>query len=89
VGKGIFSSGVNSHVVKPISHLHIGWTGVRTWVMWDLWWAKWLWDMFFSEFFHFVLSISLHRGSAYTHITLGMNSSQTWSNPIDVNNINK
>jgi hypothetical protein len=31
--------------------------------MWDLWWTKWHWAMFFSEFFGFPLSISFHRRS--------------------------
>jgi hypothetical protein len=31
--------------------------------MWDLWWAKWHWDKFFSEYFGFPLSISFHRCS--------------------------
>jgi hypothetical protein len=31
--------------------------------MWDLWWIKWHWDRFFSEFFCFLLSISFHRRS--------------------------
>jgi hypothetical protein len=25
--------------------------------MWDLWWTKWHWDRFFSEFFRFPLSV--------------------------------
>jgi hypothetical protein len=29
--------------------------------MWDLWWTKWHWDRFFSEYFDFLLSISFHR----------------------------
>jgi hypothetical protein len=29
--------------------------------IWDLWWKKWHWDRFFSEFFGFTLSISFHR----------------------------
>jgi hypothetical protein len=29
--------------------------------MWDLWWTKWHWDRFFSEYFGFVLSVSFHR----------------------------
>jgi hypothetical protein len=31
-------------------------------VQWDLWWTKWHWDRFLSEFFGFPLSISFHRG---------------------------
>jgi hypothetical protein len=31
--------------------------------MWDLWWTKWHWDRFFSEYFGFPLSVSLHRCS--------------------------
>jgi hypothetical protein len=31
--------------------------------MWDLWWTNWHWDMFFSEYFGFPLSISFHRCS--------------------------
>jgi hypothetical protein len=26
--------------------------------MWDLWWTKWHWDRFFSEYFGFLLSTS-------------------------------
>jgi hypothetical protein len=29
--------------------------------MWDLWWTKWHWDRFFSEYFSFPLSISFNR----------------------------
>jgi hypothetical protein len=29
--------------------------------MWDLWWTKWHWDRFFSEYFGFPLLISFHR----------------------------
>jgi hypothetical protein len=28
--------------------------------MWDLWWKKWHWDRYFSEYFGFPLPISLH-----------------------------
>jgi hypothetical protein len=31
--------------------------------VWDLWWTKWHWDRFFSEYFGFPLSISFHRCS--------------------------
>jgi uncharacterized membrane protein YiaA len=31
--------------------------------MWDLWWTKWHWDRFFSEYFGFPLSISFYRCS--------------------------
>jgi hypothetical protein len=31
--------------------------------VWDLWWTKWHWDRFFSEFFGFPLSVSFHRRS--------------------------
>jgi hypothetical protein len=31
-------------------------------IQWDLWWTKWHWDGFFSEFFDFPLSISSHHG---------------------------
>jgi hypothetical protein len=31
--------------------------------MWDLWWTKWHWDKFFSEYFGFSVSISFHRCS--------------------------
>jgi hypothetical protein len=31
--------------------------------MWDLWWTKWHWDRFFSEFFGFASAISFHCGS--------------------------
>jgi hypothetical protein len=32
--------------------------------MWDLWWAKWHWDRFFSEYFGFPLSVILYGGEA-------------------------
>jgi hypothetical protein len=31
--------------------------------MWNLWWTKWHWDRFFSEYFGFALSVSFHRCS--------------------------
>jgi hypothetical protein len=38
---------------------------VRSWgqSMWDLWWTKWHWDRFFSEYFSFPLSISFQQCS--------------------------
>jgi hypothetical protein len=39
--------------------------------MWDLWWTKWHSDWFFSEFFGFLSSISLHRGSSHPGIEQG------------------
>jgi hypothetical protein len=38
--------------------------------MWDLWWTKWHWDRFFSEFFNFFLPISFHQGSILIYIIL-------------------
>jgi hypothetical protein len=40
--------------------------------MWDLWWIKWHWDRFFSEFLGFILSVSFHHGSTYSYITWGI-----------------
>jgi hypothetical protein len=61
--------------------------------VWDLWWTKWHWDRFHSECFGFHLSILFHHGSPHSYIIWGMNnrlvggrSSETWSNPIDMNN---
>jgi hypothetical protein len=61
--------------------------------MWDVWWKKWQWDRFFSEFFGFPLSISFHHHSPYSYIIWGMNnmsisgsSSETSSHPIKNNN---
>ena len=31
--------------------------------MWDLWWTKWHWGRFFSEYFGFPLAISFHQCS--------------------------
>jgi hypothetical protein len=42
--------------------------------MWDLWWTKWHWDRFFSEFFDFPLSISFHLGSPNSYIIWGMDN---------------
>jgi hypothetical protein len=60
----------------------------------DLWWVKWYWDRFLSEF----LGFSSHYHSiwaVHTHIMWGMNnrhvrgrSSETWSRPINMNNNN-
>jgi hypothetical protein len=35
--------------------------------MWDLWWTKWHWDRFFSEFFGFPLSIYHSTVALQTH----------------------
>jgi len=35
--------------------------------VWDLWWTKWHWDRFCSEFFGFLLSASFYRGSPYSY----------------------
>jgi hypothetical protein len=35
--------------------------------MWDLWWAKWHWERFFSEFFGFSVNISFHRRSPHSY----------------------
>jgi hypothetical protein len=40
--------------------------------MWDLWWTKWHWDRFFSEFFGFPLSIYYSTVVLRTHIVWGM-----------------
>jgi hypothetical protein len=60
--------------------------------MWNLWWTKWHWDRFYSEFFSYSRSISFHCGSPYSYITCGMNnrttgghSSETQSHPINMN----
>jgi hypothetical protein len=60
--------------------------------MWDLWWTKWHWYRFFSEFFGFALSVSFCRGSARSCIVWGMNnrpirdrSSEIYSHPIKIN----
>jgi hypothetical protein len=37
----------------------------------DFWWTNWHWDRFFSEFFRFTRSISLHCGSSHSYITRG------------------
>jgi hypothetical protein len=36
--------------------------------LWDLWWTKWHWDRFHSEFFAFSLPISFHRRSSYSYL---------------------
>jgi hypothetical protein len=41
--------------------------------MGDLWWTKWYWDRFFSDFFGFPLSISFHL----SFNTLRMNNRPT------------
>jgi hypothetical protein len=62
--------------------------------MWDLWWTKWHWERFFSEFFCFPLSIPFHRRSPYSYIIRVMNnmsvsgsSSETLSHLIEIYNI--
>jgi hypothetical protein len=41
--------------------------------MWDLWWTKWHWDRFFSEFFGFPVTVDLQ-----THIIWGMRNMLTY-----------
>jgi hypothetical protein len=36
--------------------------------MWDLWWTKWHWDSYFSEFFGFPLSIHHSTVDLQTYI---------------------
>jgi hypothetical protein len=40
--------------------------------MWDLWWTKYHWDMFFCEFFGFPLSIYLSAVALQTPIIWGI-----------------
>jgi hypothetical protein len=61
--------------------------------MWDLWWTKWYWDRFFSEFFGFPLLMSFHCCSPFLFFSWGMSnrpvgscSSETLSHPININN---
>jgi hypothetical protein len=63
--------------------------------MWDLWWTKWQWDRFFSEFFCFAVSLSFHHDSPCSYIAwetnnrpVGGRSSETSSYAIDMNNRN-
>jgi hypothetical protein len=37
--------------------------------MWDLWWTKWHWGRFFSEFFGFPPPISFHHWLHHIHIS--------------------
>jgi hypothetical protein len=39
--------------------------------MWDTWWTKRHYDRLFSESFGFLLSISFHRCSIFTHVSSG------------------
>jgi hypothetical protein len=40
--------------------------------MWDLWWTKWHWDRFFSEFLDFPLSVHNSTVALQTDIIWGM-----------------
>jgi hypothetical protein len=60
--------------------------------MWDLWWSKWHWDRFLSEFFRFTVAISFHCGCPYSYIIWGMKniavagrSLETYPHPTDTN----
>jgi hypothetical protein len=62
--------------------------------MWDFWWIKWHWDKIFSEFFDFS-PVNIIPPGLRTHISGGRttgslkgSSSETLSNPIDMNNNN-
>jgi hypothetical protein len=37
------------------------------WSVWYLWWTKWHWDRFFSEYFGFPLSFSFHPCNVRLH----------------------
>jgi hypothetical protein len=45
--------------------------------MWDMWWTKWHWDRFFSEFFGFPPSIYHSIVTLQTHIIWGMRNMLT------------
>jgi len=38
--------------------------------VWNLWWAKWHWDWFFSEYLSFLLPMSLHQFCTLVHSSL-------------------
>jgi hypothetical protein len=44
---------------------------------WNLWWTKWHWDRFFSEFFSFPLSVYHSTVDHHTHISRGARTTGT------------
>ena len=50
--------------------------------MWDLWWTKWHWDRFFSEYLVFPLSVSCHQSSLFVtlKLTIGRTSGRIVGN---------
>jgi hypothetical protein len=46
--------------------------------MWDLWWTKWHWDSFLSEFFDFPPSISFHCGTILIHCVGDKQQARWW-----------
>ena len=44
--------------------------------MWDLWWTKWHWQIFFSEYFSFPPSVSFHQYSMLIFILILLSEGQ-------------
>jgi hypothetical protein len=38
--------------------------------VWDLWWTKWYWNRFYSEYFAFPLSVSFRQHSVLTYSSI-------------------
>ena len=47
-------------------------------LMWHLWWTKWQWGKFFSEYFGFLLYISFHHCSIQIFIYMFLPKGRTW-----------
>jgi hypothetical protein len=56
--------------------------------MWDLWWAKWQWDRFLSEYFAFLLSVSFHRCSTLIRSSIN-DAIWSWQSTASLSNICK
>jgi len=56
----------SSGSLTPVCH-HGGPGIIPGWSMWDLCWAKWQWDRFFTQNFSFPWSVSFDQQSTLTH----------------------
>jgi hypothetical protein len=50
-------------IQDKLSLSHKGPGSIPSQSMWDLWWTKWHWDRFFSQYSRSPLSVSFHQGS--------------------------
>ena len=69
----------SSHIIQQCSPRRK--TGFDPRPFWDLWWAKWHWEMFFSDCYSYPLSVSYHQWSILVSIFVLFWLEGQWAKP--------